>query len=244
VIDLSPASVWCDGQPTDYEWAVGPSFAGMVPTGTQCTPSLSDPTKNFTGTDQSWNRNAYKPDQRGGVCTGSATNPDNVYMWISAGYDGTVGIGMKVPTYMHRGDNGQNIADAIWGNTPNACNGQYFFQGVTAVDPAHPTWGVYRDVTVFTYDVPPADLDFYKINGNSSTGWVNSITGNGFTLGRVTLIHALNVRIYSNPPNRSSSEVIGLVVSPADQPNFVPQNCPAFGTLGPGIFGNVVRLGS
>jgi hypothetical protein len=243
VIDLSPATIWCDGRSPDYEWAVGPSFAGMVPAGTACTPNLSDPTKNFTGADTSWNRDDFQPDQRGGVCTGSATNPDDVYMWISAGFDGTVGINMKVPTYMHRGDNGQNIADAIWGTTPNACNGQYFFQGVTAVDPAHPTWGVYRDVTVFTYDVPPADQDFYKINGNSSSGWTNS-NNQSFTLGRVTLIHALNVRIYSDPPGRNSSEVIGLVVSPADPPNYVPQNCPDFGTLGPGIFGNVVRLGS
>jgi hypothetical protein len=176
VLDLSPATVWCDGVSTDYEWAVKSSFAGMVPAGTACTPNPGDPTKNFTGTDTSWNRGAFQPDSRGGVCTGSATNPDDVYMWISAGFNGTVGVGMKVPTYMHRGDNGQNIADAIWGNTPNACNGRYFFQGVTAVDPLHPTWGVYRDVTVFTYDVPRATTTSTRSTATTSAAGRTAIT--------------------------------------------------------------------
>ena len=242
VIDLSPASVWCDGRASDYDWVADPSFAGMVPQGTNCTPNLSDSSKNFAGSSTDWNRDQYAPDLRAPACLGTSTNPDDVFMWTSALFGGTLVVGMKVPVYPHLGDNGNQIASSIWGPTPNVCTGTTFFQGLTATDPAHPTWGVYRDVSIFTYDVPAADKDFYKINGHSNTGWINA-NGQSATMGRVTLMRILNVRIYQDAPH-SSSGVQALVISPSFPPDYNPASCPAFGGLGPGIYGNVVRLGA
>ena len=45
----APSTVWCDGRTSDYDWVADPTYAGMVPQGTNCTPNLSDSTKNFTG---------------------------------------------------------------------------------------------------------------------------------------------------------------------------------------------------
>lgn len=243
VIDLSPSAAWCDGKPSDYQWVANPSFAGMVPVGTNCTPVPGDPTQNFSGSDNTWNRDLYAPDLRAPACLGTSTNPDDVYMWTSALFGGTLAVGMKVPTYPHLGDNGQNIADAIWGTTPNVCTNTYFFQGITAIDPAHPDWGPYRDVKVFTYDVLNTyGNHFYRINGSKNSGWIDS-QNQSATMGRVTLVRILNVRIFRDAPHTSSG-VEALVVSEGLPPGYNPGNCPSFGSMGPGIYGNVVRLGA
>ena len=243
VLDLSPSTVWCDGRTSDYDWVSDPTYADMVPQGTGCTPNLGDPTKNFTGANTTWNNSQYRPDLRAPACLGTSTNPDDIYMWTSALFGGTLAVGMKVPVFPHLGDNGNNIADSIWGTTANVCTNTYFFQGITAIDPAHPSWGPYRDVAVFTYDLPTGvGGHFYKINGNSHQPWKDS-NGNGDSMGRVSLIRILNVRIYRDAPH-SASGVSALVVSPAYPPGYNPPGCPNFGGMGPGIYGNVVRLGA
>ncbi|HET7038077.1 MAG TPA: pilus assembly protein TadG-related protein, partial [Thermomicrobiaceae bacterium] len=197
ILDFTPANKWCDGVSPDYPWAVDPTFAGMVPVGTSCAAG-----GGFTGTDNSWNRSQYTPDARGGCYVGNDQNPQDIATWASTGYQGTLAVGMKMPLYTQTGDQGNNIALAIYGkNGVPACSGTYFFNGVTATDPDHDSpsgsandWGVYRDVLVFTYDLPAADNDFTTANLNTKV-WGNG--GNFNKQGRVTLMRILNVRIYS-----------------------------------------------
>ena len=241
VIDLSPERRWCDGVPDDYDWAQGPTVAGMVPSGTNCTPNLADPTKNFAGTDTTWNRGLYAEDPRGGCYTGDSINPSNLATWASSTYSGTLAVGMKVPLYRQSGDGGNNVSSAIYGPS-DPCSGGYFFQGVTDIDPDHPEWGNYRDVVVFTYNVPSGQGGhFYKLTGNPPNpngGWRDDPTG-GAKMGRVTLMRVLHFRIYENY-DPAASRVWGRVVSPVFPPSDNPPLCGS----GPGIYGNVVQLGS
>ncbi len=236
VLDLSPSSVWCDSNPDDYSWAIDPSNAGMVPTGTTCTAtSKKNGTTTWPGTDTSWNRDLYAADSRGSCFTGSVAFPDDISTWLSGMFSGTLAVGMKVPIFEKGGNEGNNISEAITGKHGGVgCGDTYFFDGVNTVDPNHPNWGIYRDVTVFTYDV---SNDYVGTNQ-----WVSNGKKNG--LGRITLMQILNVRIYKDYSTPNSSEVLGLVISPTFPPDYTPQNCPAFGTYGPGIYGNVVRLGA
>ena len=95
---------------------------------------------------------------------------------------------MKVPTYYHRGDNGNNVADAIWGTNANTCNGKYFFEGATAIDPAYPAWGPYRDVTIFAYDLPTGQGGhFYKLNGGGNGGGTAMETAMGTVMEMVAV---------------------------------------------------------
>ena len=239
VLDLSPSTAWCDGQPDDYPWAADSSMAGMVLAGTKCTRV----TPNFTGTDNTWNRDGYAPDPRGGCYTGTSSNPTDLGTWASATFQGTLAVGMKMPLFPKPGDGGSNVSGGIYGpplGPLNACSGTYFFNGVTAIDPAHPTWGVYRDVVVFTFNIPTGvGGHFYNLNTKQ---WSDNSQGNN-KMGRATLIRILHFRIYSNYDG-SASRVWGRVVSPVFPPDYNPSGCPAFGSMGPGIYGNVVRLGA
>lgn len=232
ILDFTPANKWCNGLSPDYPWAVDPTFAAMVPVGTNCAAG-----GGFTGTDNSWNRSLYTQDARGGCYVGNDLNPQDIATWASTGYMGTLAVGMKMPVFTQTGDQGNNIALAIYGkNGVPACSGTYFFNGVTAVDPDHPLWGVYRDIKVFTYNLRPGDQNFYASNLNTKV-WGDF--GGGFNkMGRVTLIRILNFRLYSNY-DPSNSEIWGKVVGTLVPPD---QNPPLCG--GPGIYGNVVHLGS
>jgi hypothetical protein len=147
---------------------------------------------------------------------------------------------MKVPLFPKPGDGGNNVSSGIYGPAANSCSGTYFFSSGTGVDPAHTGWGVYKDVVVFTFDIPSGvGGHFYNLNTKQ---WGDSSQGNN-KMGRATLMRILHFRIYSNyDPARS--RVYGRVVSPVFPPDYNPVGCPAFGTLGPGIYGNVVRLGA
>jgi Flp pilus assembly protein TadG len=239
VIDLSPESRWCDGVPADYAWAQDPTMAGLVPEGIYCTPDLTNTSNNFAGEDVTWNRGAYSEDPRGSCYTGDSINPDNLATWTSSNFGGTLAVGMKVPLYPQSGDGGNNVSSAIYGPSGDPCSGTYFFEGVTAVDPAHPGWGRYRDVVVFTYDVPTGQGGhFYKLTGNASTPvWTDDTAGH--RMGRVTLMRMLHFRIYENY-DPAASRVYGRVVSPVFPPG---DNFPLCGS-GPGIYGNVVQLGA
>lgn len=239
VIDLSPTTRWCDGIPDDYAWAKDKTtMTGLVPLGTTCTPVPSDSTKNFTGADTTWNRGAYAQDSRGSCYVGNSINPDDLATWTSATYGGTLAVGMKVPLYQQTGDGGSNVSSALYGPSNNPCSGTYFFKGVTAVDPDHPEWGHYRDVVVFTYDVPNGQGGhFYKLAGPGPYAWTDSTSGT--RMGRATLVRILHFRIYDNYDG-SASRIWGRVVSPVFPPDFNPALCG----VGPGIYGNVVGLGS
>lgn len=239
VIDLSPTSRWCDGITDDYAWAQDKAtMAGMVPSGTNCTPVPSDPSKNFTGTNTTWNRGAYTQDSRGGCYVGNSINPDNLATWTSATYGGTLAVGMKVPLYPKPGDGGSNVSSAIYGPANDPCSGTYFFKGVTAIDPDYPGWGRYRDVIVFTYDIPTGQGGhLYKLAGKGPFSWTDDTSGT--KMGRATLVRLLHFRIYENYDS-SMSRVYGRVVSPV----FPPDTNPALCGTGPGIYGNVVGLGS
>ncbi len=239
VIDLSPERRWCDGVPDDYEWAQGPNMAAMVPLGTNCTPNPADPTKNFAGTSTTWNRGLYVEDSRGGCYTGDSINPDNLATWTAGTYSGTLAVGMKVPLYDQTGDGGNNVSSAIFGPS-DPCTGSYFFQGVTAVDPDHPEWGRYRDVVVFTYDIPTGQGGhFYKLTGGPAATPLWNDNSSGSKMGRVTLMRILHFRIYESY-DPAASRIYGRVVSPVFPPSDNPPLCGS----GPGIYGNVVQLGS
>ena len=237
VIDLSPEGRWCNGVPDDYEWAQDPTMAGMLPAGTNCTPDLSDTTQDFTGTDTTWNRGLYSQDPRGGCYTGESINPDNLATWTSTTFPGTLAVDMKIPLYPQPGDGGSNVSSAMYG-PDDPCSGTHFFKGVTAVDPDHPEWGNYRDVVVFTYDVPlNQGGHFYKLTGASTPAWTDNTSGT--KTGRVTLMRLLHFRIYESY-DPAASRVWGRVISPVLPPSDNPPLCGA----GPGIYGNVVQLGS
>lgn len=252
VLDLSPARLWCNGNPSvtdpDYKW----QFPAMVPNTDQgatvnCKDPTSptDPTKNFAGTDTTWYRNGYAEDPRGGCYVGSDRNVPDLAIWAATTYQGTLrvhdpntgAIGNKVPTYQDEnpaqsGNGGNNVGQGIYGGGTGSlpCVGStFFFQGATAKDPDHQAWGYYKDVIVFTYDNP----EYWKTSTNT---WSTQRSG---APGRVELMRILNFRIYQTPPNVSNSRVYGRFVGKLIPPGSNPPICG-----GPSINGNVVHLGS
>jgi Flp pilus assembly protein TadG len=235
VIDLTPPTKWCNGTAPDYTWAQGPTQKQLVPAPTTCTPNLTDPTKNFTGTDNSWNRTGYAQDPRGGCYTGNDDNPNDLAIWAAATYQGTLGVGMKMPLYTKGGDGGQNVAGGIYGpDVP--CTNTYFFKNVTAIDPDHPTWGPYKDIVAFTYDIPNGTGPFYD---SKALAWTDN--ANKGSLERVQLIRILTFRIYRDYSN-VNSRVYGRVVSPVVPPTYVPPSC-SLPNGGPNFSNNVVHMG-
>lgn len=235
VLDMTPASKWCDGSGVDYLWAGStgstPAPAAYPTTdGSQGNVTCS----TFTPQGTSWNRTGYTADPR---YPGTDTNSTDLANWAACTWGGTMQVGNKFPTYVdtkpsQTGNGGNNVAQGIYGSGVTTCpNGStYFFQGYTQTDPAHPSWGPYRDVWVATW----GNAEYW----NKKLGqW--STTTNGTAPDRVQLMSILPFRIYENYSTQNSA-VYGRVVSPVYPPGSNP---PLAGT-GPDIYGNVVSLGS
>lgn len=249
VLDLTPARKWCDGNPSvnnpDYKW----TYPAMIPdldqgAAVNCSDPTAplDPTKNFAGTDTTWYRDGYAEDPRGGCYVGSDRSNPDLAIWAATTFQGSLRVrqggtpGNKMPTYQDAqpgqgGNGGQNVATGIYGPGPGSCATTFFFQNQTAIDPDYPQWGPYREVVVFTYDNP----EYWTTNSNS---WSTNRSG---APGRVELIRILHFRIYQNY-DTANSRIWGRVVSPVFPPSYDPAGCP-IDTLGPGIYGNIVRLG-
>lgn len=264
LLDFSPSSTWCDGTNPDYAWGQdykpgnGPNpdqpITTLIPAGVSCTPYPGIPARNFTGTDNTWNRGAYIPDSRGSCYVGDVTSSPTVANWLATFYRGTIAVGMKIPTFENRnpggsaGDGGANIASGIYGS-PSAptCAGTYFFQNQTAIDPDYPQWGPYRDVLVYTYDVTgPCNQNVNNATNNCyywTPGQDNWRANGGGGPNRVKLMRILNFRIYRDYTN-SNSEIWGRVISPVFPPDTPIGSCSISpGTTGPNIYGNIVRMG-
>lgn len=252
VLDFTPAPLWCNGSTSatnpDYAW----KYPAMIPNEDQGAPvncsdptAPTDPTKNFTGTDPTWYRDGYSQDSRGGCFVGNDLIKQDPATWAATTYQGTVRVhdfvsgatGNKVPTFhneqpANNGDVGQNIAAGIWGGSTLPCVGtNYFFQQISGTD----QFGPYRSVVVLTWD----HAEFWDSHTNT---WSTS----GNAPDRVELMRVLHFRIYPNygSSNPNNASIYGRVVSPDFPPGYPPADCPNFGKMGPGIYGNVVRLGA
>ncbi len=236
MIDLTPANRWCDNDAAhpDYKWL----YPAMIPSGVQCNhpdPNVAGST-SFTGTDTSWNRAGYAPDPRS-CYTGQVESSPDLANWAAGGYNGTLAVGNKVPTYQDAqpaqgGNGGANVAQGIYGSptAPPCTGGQFFFSnpdGPRDPNPDFAAWGPYKDVLVFTYDDP----EYWKTSSNT---WTTARSGGA--PGRVTVKRILNFRIYRDYTS-ANSRIYGRVVSPVFPPNTA--TCG-----GPNFFGNIVRAGS
>lgn len=238
VLDLSAAAAWCDGINPDYGWRVdGDLSPKAFPStdGDQGNVRCFHVSPPEDGEDTTWNRAGYSADPRH-PGTGIATT--DLPEWAACTFEGTLQVGNKVPTYVdagYTGDGGQNVATGIYGpGTASCADGtSYFFQGATQIDPAHPSWGPYRNVWVFTYDNPEYWSNNEWVGPNAVSG------GQRKQPGRIELIRILPMRIYQDY-STANSRIYGRVVSPV----FPPDDHPPLCGVGPGIFGNVVRLGS
>jgi Flp pilus assembly protein TadG len=236
MLDLSPPRRWCDNNSAhpDYRW----HFPAMIPAGVTCNypnPSVVNST-SFTGTDNSWNNAGYSEDPRS-CYTGQDESYPDLANWAAGGFNGTLVVGQKVPTYQDAqpaqgGNGGSNVAQGIYGqpSTPPCSGGQFFFSnpdGAQDHNPDFAAWGPYKDVFVFTYDNP----EYWKTSNNT---WTNARSGGAPD--RVQLIRVLNFRIYKNYDS-ANSRIYGRVVSPV-----FPPGTSTCGT-GPSFSGNVVRMG-
>ncbi len=238
MLDLTPANRWCDNNSAypDYKWL----YPAMIPAGVQCNhpdPNVAGST-SFSGTDNTWNRAGYTPDPRS-CYTGNDESYPDLANWAAGGYNGTLAVGNKVPTYQDAqpaqgGNGGANVAQGIYGSptAPPCTGGQFFFSnpdGPRDPNPAFAAWGPYRDVLVFTYDDP----EYWKTSNNT---WTTARSGGA--PGRVTVKRILNFRIYRDYTS-ANSRIYGRVVSPV-----LPPGTPAGCGTGPSFNGNVVHMGN
>ncbi len=239
MLDLTPASRWCDQNvnapagAADYKWL----HPAMIPSGIVCNypdPNVAGST-SFTGTDTTWKREGYgyAPDPR--ACyTGQVMSSPDLANRAGGGYNGTLAVGNKVPTYQDAnpgqgGNGGANVAQGIYGSPSAPPCGPFFFSnpdGPRDPNPDFAAWGPYKDVLVFTYDHP----EYWKTNDNT---WTTTKSG---APGRVTLKRILNFRIYRDYDG-ANSRIWGRVVSPVLPPNTATCGGPSFN-------GNIVRAGS
>ena len=247
VLDLTPAARWCDGNTSttdaDYSYLNRPGGtlspqAFPSTDGAQGSVTCNNGGTPFAGQDTTWYRDGFAEDPS---YPGYDTNVPDLGIWAACTFQGTLRVrqgatpGNKIPTYVdanpaQTGNGGNNVAQGIYGPGTYTCpNGTtYFFQGDTQIDPAHPSWGPYRDIVVFTYDNP----EYWH---KSQNAW----TTNGNSPDRVELMRILPFRIYENY-STAGSRIYGKVVSPAVPPGSNPPTCG----FGPDIYGNVASLGS
>jgi hypothetical protein len=182
-----------------------------------------------------------------GTYTGMDLSSPDLADWAVDGFHGSLEIQMMVPTYQSAnpaqgGNQGSNISQGIYGqpSAPTCAGTQYFFSTPDGTDPAHPTWGPYRDVDVFTYDIcqrnaAGACTTQWPVYWNDKTNvWQTGTSGGP---DRVRLVRLMNFRVYRDY-DTSSSRIWGRLVSKVMPPD-TPPGCSA----GPNAYANIVRMG-